>query len=82
MARVRFIGPSAKRRLELPDGSAQTVSRGDVIEVDDAVAAGLLNTGYPRMWEAADGGHTTSRMPGPSLLSEQPRKSRMGKEDR
>lgn len=75
--KVRFIGPSAKRRIEFADGSAQTVSRGDIIEVADEIAAGLLNTGYPRMWEAADGVRATAHR-----IAEEPRKSRMGKEDR
>ena len=80
MARVRYIGPHAKRRVEFANGTAQTVSRGDVIEVSDDEAASLVNTGAPRMWEAADGGMRSFT---PSPISETQKKSHhKGKEER
>lgn len=85
MARIRFLGPSARRRLEFPDGRTLSVSRGEVIELPDELAATFIGeSGSPRMWEAADGPQTTrprfeaSDRPGVEVT----KKSRMGKEDR
>ena len=80
MARVRFIGPSARRRIEFMDGRVESVSIGDVIEVPDEMAAGMCNSGHPRMWELADG--PPSRSGEHPVVAEPTKKHKAGKEDR
>lgn len=83
MARVKFLGPSAERRMEFPDGTVLNVRRGEIYEMPDWFAASIREAGSPRSFEVVDGGHTAApRSVGPSVLSEQPKKSRMGKEER